>query len=468
MRKAQATFIAQRQPNAFVDLEKFKGHSYPDVLISVLIETLESLSEWLDGGAVAPANRTSFWKRFLTGPQRPPLDRKKAAEVKRRIKDEAEELRVVLHSQDDVSVRRMTSKKMSGSSKKAVEVGTKGARVAGEAERTQDSSMEVTEELRRSKTDFLLRKVLEYQDLLREVGSLAGNQGFLLLDDLYQIPQRDQADVLDYFHRLTKDTGFWLKVGTIRHRTTWYRHGIPSIGMKIGDDVDEIDLDVTLEKYETAKRFLFRVLDGIAEEVNLTASGLLNDRARDRLVLASGGVARDFLSILRKSIAVAREKNTSGRIGAEDVNQAAGEHDSAKRDEVRRDVLDGDDQLLDAFEAMKRFCLEENNVNCFTIEKDLDGQIYKQVKELVDLRLLHSVLSRVTIRTRPTRIYEAYMIDVSQYTGTRSRRKLDMIEFWNAEGAEKLRSASLIYAERESGGSSSRTKRGSASPSGKA
>jgi hypothetical protein len=40
-----------------VDLEPFKGHTYPDVLISVLIEFFRSVKLWLDEAAVARANR---------------------------------------------------------------------------------------------------------------------------------------------------------------------------------------------------------------------------------------------------------------------------------------------------------------------------------------------------------------------------------------------------------------------------
>jgi hypothetical protein len=72
------------------------------------------------------------------------------------------------------------------------------------------------------------------------------------------------------------------------------------------------------------------------------------------------------------------------------------------------------------------------------------------VKELVDLRLIHSINSRVTVRHRPGRIYEAYMLDISQYTGERKRRNVEIIEFWKRDGSEKLRGASLIFTERNS------------------
>jgi hypothetical protein len=40
LRKASSDLTLQRIPTAFIDLETFKGHRYPDVLLSILIETL--------------------------------------------------------------------------------------------------------------------------------------------------------------------------------------------------------------------------------------------------------------------------------------------------------------------------------------------------------------------------------------------------------------------------------------------
>jgi hypothetical protein len=39
------------------------------------------------------------------------------------------------------------------------------------------------------------------------------------------------------------------------------------------------------------------------------------------------------------------------------------------------------------------------------------------------------------------------MLDVSQYTASRKKRELEIIEFWRPESTERLRRVSLIYAE---------------------
>lgn len=278
---------------------------------------------------------------------------------------------------------------------------------------------------------------------------MSGGDAFLFLDDLYHIRRDDQPNVLDYFHRIAKSNSLWLKVGTIRHRTEWYRHSDPPIGVKLGDDAEEIDLDLTLEKYVTAKRSWVRVLDGIANEVGFQElPKLLAPTAIDRLVLACGGVARDFLALFRKSLDVARERGggpRGDRIAATDVNQAAGEYESSKRDELKRDTLEERVKVETSFEAVKGFCLDQANANCFLLQKDRTDEPAKLIEELVDLRLLHLVQSRVTVRDRPGRLFVAYMLDLGQHTGERKRRGLDMISFWRHEGKERLRRTKLIY-----------------------
>ena len=201
-------------------------------------------------------------------------------------------------------------------------------------------------------------------------------------------------------------------------------------------------------RYRTAKTFLAKVLGEIADEVDVGPSEFLTDGAVDRLVLASGGVARDFLSITNKAISVARERGKTYRgtkVNTEDVNQACGEHEGTKREELSRDAGNDQGTLIEEFERVRKFCLEEKHVNCFLVEKDLPTQGYRQIQELVDLRLLHLVKSRVTVRDRPGRIYEAYLLDLSQYTGERKKRDMTILEFWKTGAEDELRRRALIY-----------------------
>ncbi len=161
---------------------------------------------------------------------------------------------------------------------------------------------------------------MDYQQMFDDLAGVSNGHSFLFLDDLYHIRKENQAQVIDYMHSIGKGHKLWLKVGTIRHRTVWYIHGNPPIGMKLGDDAEEIDLDLTLEKYTITKDFLTKILSNLMASVRLKTEQLMTDGAIDRLVLASGGVARDFLSIFRRSVDVARERK-GDTINAEDINK---------------------------------------------------------------------------------------------------------------------------------------------------
>jgi hypothetical protein len=455
LRKAAAELTIDRRPIAYVNLEAFKGHSYPDVLLSVLIASFNNFRGWMDSAAIHPSTKKSFWQRFFgTEPTRPSYNRKQAAELSGALAKQIEALTKELHRTDqaDMTVRSGLEASERDSAGVKGKIGMAAASAEGNVvlEVNQRQKEETEERYKRSKIDFLLRNIMEYQGLFRRLGQLSGGDAFLFLDDLYHIRRADQAPVIDYFHRIAKDHNLWLKIGTIRHRSRWYSHRDPPIGIKLGDDADEIDLDLTLEKYSLAKDFLKKILTNFSSTAQLKPlASFLADGSLDRLVLASGGVARDFLSILRRSVDVARERGggpRGERIGVEDVNVAAGEYDSSKREEFKRDTLDDDASLEEEFRKLRYFCLECNNSNCFLLDKEERGPEIDLIHELVDLKLIHSVKSRVTVSDRKGRIYEAYMLDLSQYSGARKRRKLQILEFWKPESKEALRKASLIYS----------------------
>ena len=324
------------------------------------------------------------------------------------------------------------------------------AEVAGEVSGSLEAGTEEKSHYVRNKINFLHRHILDYQKLFRDMSDLSGGDAYLFLDDLYHIPRKYQPQVLDYFHRVGKGNGLWLKVGTIKHRTLWYVHGHPPIGTKLGDDINEIDLDLTLEKYRVTSAFLEKILVNFLEESKVDRASFLVQNAFDRLVLASGGVARDFLGLLRRSILIARERGDTARgpkIGIEDINGAAGEYDSSKREELTRDTLDEREGLEEEFAEIGKFVNEGSLANVFLMDKGLPDSQFEPIEELVDLRLVHRVRTRITVSNRPGKTYDAFMLDVSQYTASRKRRELEIIEFWREDAVDAIRRARLIYKE---------------------
>ncbi|CAN5288256.1 hypothetical protein BH09PSE2_BH09PSE2_12920 [soil metagenome] len=424
-----------------------------------MIKAFYEFDKWVQTAATAPANKISFWNLFTQKKaESPRIKKSDAAELSARIKSEILALEKILHSPEHSEIKDEVKRENKGdaSAKVGAELksGTAGfAGGIGYAE-SETTSRRVESAYSSRKVESLHRNIMQYKKMFQDIAAASGGDAFLLLDDLYHIRTSDQPEVIDYFHRIAKGSNLWLKIGTIRHRTEWYKAGDPPQGMKLGDDADQIDLDVTLENYQTTKSFLFRVLDQFAKEKGVRLDDILADGARDRLVLASGGVARDFLGLFRKAAAEAQErilnKDTARgeKIGAEDVNRAAGSYYENKTEELKKDTSTDDRApILTSIGEMRDFCLDYSGANCFLVEKDLGQAMDNQLGELVDLKFIHHVRSRVTVRNRERRVYDAYMLDLSFYTGERARRGFEMIEFWRQGSDDSLRKPKLIFKE---------------------
>lgn len=448
--KLQHSAEASRQPCALVDLETVKGLEYPDVLIVVLLRTLASLRDWLDTAAVAPKN-ARFWRRrsIKTENLRRPLARREVAKLRERLEDEIALLERALDAPIEADVAQTQGRSATSRAELGSAVSVPGAKVDGRLAEEESTSDSYQHSFKASKIQNLNRSLLRHQDLVRDLSNLAETPTLLLLDDLYHVPIVSQPYVLDYFHRLCKGLPVYMKVGTIRNRSRVYRAGDPPIGIEIGHDAGAIDLDKTLEDFEAAQTFLIAVTDSVLRDVDVKASNIARKRVYNRLTLASGGVARDFLNLLGSAVQAASAPDTPLNVTVSNINQVAGELESNKRNDLARDVATGEDSghLLDVLDEVRTFCYDQK-VNCFLLEQDAPAERSGPVRELVDMRLVHSVKNRVTIPARPGRIYEAYMLDISQWTGQRKRRNLEEIEFWTQAGAEKLRQVRLIYAAR--------------------
>ena len=461
--KSAKTLAEQGFAVAYVDLEPFKGHHYPDVLISVLLASLEKFLLWLEKYQPPKDKRLWYmpWK-YAKGSQKHKLKGALLDKITQEIAELRQQLHLADNSQLSERVERARRTTDSASLKSGISLecgGSSGlpstdASIESELASEMEASRaeETREEFKRSKIDYLHRKILYYHHIFSTLAQLTASDCFLFLDDLYHLVRSDHPTLLDYFHRIAKGHCLWLKVGTIKHRSTWYTHSPQPMGLKIGDDADDINLDLTLEKFSTSRLFLSQVLDSYIKEAGAPPrADILSDGGLDRLVISSGGVTRDFLGIFRRSIDEARErlqknpKHARGdKISAEDVNMATGVYGDTKREEFQKDTLEDQQRLDEAFQKLRRFCLEKNKANIFLIDQDVTNEDSDLVQELIDLRLVHHVKSRVTVSARPGRVYRALLLDVSQYTGERKRRDIEMIEFWK-EDREVLRKASFIY-----------------------
>lgn len=258
---------------------------------------------------------------------------------------------------------------------------------------------------------------------------------YLFLDDIHYLPPQDVPKFLDLLHGITRDNPVWLKAAGIQHQTQWFISSPPT-GLQTGHDAAIINLDVTLEQPERAKKFLQDVLRGYVDECSANpVGGFLGASALDRLVLASGGVPRDFLTLCAASLQTARSRPNARTIGVQDVNNAAGVAAQTKLQELEDDAAatQGRSQaLLGALSGIREFLVSDQQITYLRVDfrdKESHPDEYELVQGLGDLRMLHLINSSLSDPHQAGRRSEVYLLDLSQYSGSRLKQRLRVLDF---------------------------------------
>ena len=258
---------------------------------------------------------------------------------------------------------------------------------------------------------------------------------YLFLDDIHYLPPQDVPRFLDLLHAISRDNRLWLKVAGIQHQTRWFVSSPPT-GLQTGHDAAIISLDVTLEQPERAKKFQLDVLRGYVDEYAPTpVGGFLGASALDRLVLASGGVPRDFLTLCAASLRTARARPNARVVGVQDVNNAAGVAAQTKLQELEDDAaatMGRSQALVNALNMIREFLLNEHQITYLRVDfrdKESRPNEYGLVQALADLRMLHLINPSLSDPHQAGRRSEVYLLDLSQYSGSRLRQRLRVLDF---------------------------------------
>lgn len=435
----------------FIDIETLRRRPYPDVLIELLKNLLDVIEERLQADGRFRALRR---RRLI-----------------RRVRDLAEAMDELLREPQaaEHTVRRLQARSRTGSSKwsargRATARAGDGQVAAAEAgadasierrrQREETSESESTAQFQKTKMDGLVETAILVRTLLKDAHEELGVPTLVVLDDFYHVGLDDQAEVLAYLHQVVKGLDISLKICGVKHRLKPFADGHPPIGMQPEHDAGTLSLDITLERFDGAKAFQERVLSGICESVAVDIDRLLTDGGRERLVLASGGVVRDYLSLVRRALRNSTERpahqfRVKNRITAEDVAQAAADLYEQKQDELKQDAGEQAEALRSRLSEIVRFCVETHGTNVLLVETTkLQEEAWgHDIQALTDLRFLHRVDTLSTKRggeTYPGRKFAAFTLDLSTWTSTRSEQ-ISPIRFWEREGRQQMREPKLIY-----------------------
>lgn len=257
---------------------------------------------------------------------------------------------------------------------------------------------------------------------------------YIFIDDVHYLEMQSQPVFLDLLHGITRDAAAWLKVAGIKNQCRVFSDN-PPVGLQIGHDAALISLDITLEEPKKALHFLASVLQAYLSSAGIgNRSGVVANPSLERLVLASGGVPRDFLLLAARSIQIARQRTNARTVGIQDVNVAAGDAGKQKRAELEDDAASSIGQAkprLSALEVVRAFAIDEHHFSFFRVnfrDKEALQDEYRLLQSVMDLRMIHLVKSSLSESHGAGERSEVYMIDLSEFSGSRLKKHMTVIE----------------------------------------
>jgi len=426
---------------ATVDMERFKGREFPDVLIEILVALLDEISPGIRAKHLLPDLRLRLRVIRLT------------RELGQALKDPQSVIRRV--ERKAAHDKRAGAGFGAGGSYKGLKAsGDLGASASTQSLATSEAEYE---ELKIERLQQLAPRIAE---VLSELVNRSSEQhAIIFIDDYYFVRLQDQPQVLDYLYQVCKGTGVWLKVGGVGSRLRPYAEGNPPVGMQPTQDIDRLALDVTLDDFATAQRFLEDMLDGVLANFKVTSTSLFSDTARNRMVLACGGaVARDYITLTDAALDEAVERMSKAKTykdGAQVTVQSADVHRAVRKrlntkeeEELSIDAGSDAPQLSARWRDICEFTRESGEIAFILVKQtDLDGTDWgKEVQQLESLRLLHRIKDTVpnTPNWRGIKTM-AFMVDLAQVADQRLRTGIP--EFWKGTAEfDKLRRAEWVYS----------------------
>ena len=350
----------------YINIDEIKKLGFPDILIRLVLSIMEEM----------PSAKKGWFKRWATPKSKVQKEIKKL----RGLLDEAENQIVV---QED---RVTTSGALSG--------GHGGMTGSVKKDFTQGKRSEFSER----KLDSLERHLVDFKHALKEeLENSKYSNVYVIIDDFYLVTKETQPDVIDYLHRLVRGTDYYLKVGTVRHRTNLIRNSQQTIGVELHQDVEEISLDRTLEDLTAPKEYLGQILDSFGRKVSLGDASvvLFNQQGFEKLVIASGGVPRDMLTICVQALDIAISQGKSAHLTPKHIWKASSSITyRTKLKNLRDDALSDAERLERTFRDLFIFCIDEKKRTCFLISQEdvrEHSEAHELILQLMDFKLIHVV-----------------------------------------------------------------------------
>lgn len=283
--------------------------------------------------------------------------------------------------------------------------------------------------------------ILETNRILRLILRPGILRAYIFIDDFYLLDRTLQPQLADYLFSSLRDVDGWLKFTSIEKITKPFDVNTRT-GLEIGHDANKMTLDITLENTKAAQDFLESMIVGFIESAGISSlMSIASRQSLGRLVLASGGVPRDYMNLFSRAIKEARidRAESAQRIGVQDVTKGAKNASQDKKQDLEQDIEKGDAQELIGFLDKLSGFVKGKEYTYFLVNKDQkSSSAYTVLMKLVDSRFVHLISESFSDKHRTGVRYEAYTLDLSEFADTRLQRKLNILDIVNGKWNGRL------------------------------
>ena len=411
----------------YVNCEDYKQHSFPNVLIEILDQLFGELEKNIYGW---------FGKK------------KRSRELIQQIRADLMKLKQ-RPDERDASVRESNS--VEHKTENAVAVSAYGFQVGTAEQGAQKAAVEREYQQHDSKIHQLNLLLPKLKERIKEFFELSSEvKGvFLALDDFYHLPRNIQPHVADYVHRLCKDVPLYFKIATLRHASTLYAdRGKQPIGIQERHDYQPINIDFTLADFKRTSSQLKQILYAYGEKAGMSSGeidSLFMGEGFDRLVLAAGGVPRDFLALLLEALST--KSAGEEKVGKDDVRLLSLGVFQRRIEELKADSEQQDqDTLLRGIHAITQFCLEKEQ-NVFLVSDQAlqePNGVRELLNRLLDYRIIHSLGAALTHKS-VSGTFAAFTLDIGGYAKFRKlENRFREIDITAPDARERCRNSPIL------------------------
>ncbi len=271
----------------------------------------------------------------------------------------------------------------------------------------------------------------------------------LFLDDFYQIPNINHPKILQYFHGIYKESknyAFCINAVGIPESIKINYDGKTTFSKK--DDFPSIVLNYDLAKLELLQDNLVKIMVTLQPQLEISESDIKSLFSNDTLkylVIASGGVPRDFMTTFADTLDNARKREINTGIARIDLYKSIAKLKQDKDENRETELSEYSEKAIEkVIQFISDNIVKGLKTNVILYPKKDYEKHERLIKTLVNLRYLHIIKDHVTPESKN---FEAVglLIDMTFYaTAGRMPNGFIPCEFWKVDDhSSELRRAKV-------------------------